>query len=285
MTSNEFDAFLSELLPPLGLCPSAHRRRNIRRRIVRRMESAGIHEFPCYLELVRRDPMEREALRSLLVVTISRFFRNWRVFQLLSREVLPRMAAKGTPAAWSAGCAAGEEPYSLCIAWEELPGEKPSLSVVGTDVDPVSLERAAAACYPESSLREVPEALRRKYFVREGGTCRVREEVRRRVTYRRMDLLLVGSPGRFDLILCRNSAFTYFAPDRRMAVARMLAASLEEGGCLVVGRTESLPEGAADLFEPAFPPERIYRLRAGLSSLLPPCGSIRSRISSRDDSI
>ncbi len=93
LISNEFDAFLSEMLPPFGFCPSAYRRRNIRRRIVRRMESAGIHEFPRYRDLVRHDPTEREALRSLLAVTISRFFRNKEVFQVLSREVLPQLAA------------------------------------------------------------------------------------------------------------------------------------------------------------------------------------------------
>ncbi|MGZ9197327.1 MAG: CheR family methyltransferase, partial [Candidatus Deferrimicrobiaceae bacterium] len=179
--------------PPFGLCPSAYRRRNIRRRIVRRMESAGIHEFPHYRDLVRRDPTEREALRSLLVVTISRFFRNKTVFQVLSREVLPQLAAKGTPAAiWSAGCAAGEEAYSL----------------------------------------------------------------------RKMDLLREGSPGRFGLILCRNPAFTYLGPAQRLSVAAMLGASLEEGGYLVLGRTETLPKKTADLFEPAFPAGKIYRLRA-----------------------
>jgi chemotaxis protein methyltransferase CheR len=264
VTSNEFDAFLSEVLPPFGLCPSAYRRRNIRRRIVRRMESTEIHEFPRYRDLVLRDPSEREALRSLLVVTISRFFRNARVFQVLSREVLPRLATKGTPAAiWSAGCAAGEEPYSLRIAWEELPGEKPPIRLLATDIDAVSLERAAAGRYPQSSLREVPDALRRRYFNRESDSYCVREEVRHSVLFRRMDLLRDGSPGRFGLILCRNAAFTYFCPDQRLLVAGMLAASLEKGGYLVLGRTETLPEKTADLFEPAFPAERIYRVRAG----------------------
>lgn len=262
VTSDEFEAFLSEVLPSLGLCPPAHRRRNIRRRIVRRMESAGIHDFPRYRDLVRRDPAEREALRSLLVVTISRFFRNARVFRVLSREILPRLAAKGTAAAaWSAGCAGGEEPFSLRIAWEELPGEKPPFPVVATDVDPASLERAAAGRYTESSLREVPEALRKRYFTCEGGAYEVREEVRRSVSFRRMDLLRDGSPGRFDLILCRNAAFTYFGPGERLSVARTFAASLEEGGHLVLGRTESLPDGAADLFEPEFPAEKIFRKR------------------------
>jgi chemotaxis protein methyltransferase CheR len=262
VTSREFDAFLSEVLPPFGLCPSAYRRRNIRRRIVRRMESAGIHEFHRYRDLLLRDSSECEALRSLLVVTISRFFRNARVFHVLSREILPRLAAKGTaPAVWSAGCAAGEEPYSLRIAWEEIPGEKPPIRLLATDIDAVSLERAEAGRYPPSSLREVPEALRRRYFEREGDSYCVREEVRRSVSFRRMDLLREGSPGRFGLILCRNAAFTYFGPDQRLSAAGTFAASLEEGGYLVLGRTERLPEKASKLFEPAYPADRIYRVR------------------------
>jgi chemotaxis protein methyltransferase CheR len=177
------------------------------------------------------------------------------------------LAARGKPVAiWSAGCAAGEEPYSLRIAWEELPGKKPPLRLLATDVDTVSLERAAAGRYPESSLREVPDALRRKYFEREGETYRVRGNVRRAVSFRKMDLVRDGSPGRFGLILCRNAAFTYFGPDQRVSVASMLGTSLEEGGYLVLGRTETLPKEAADLFEPAFPAERIYRLRAGYSA-------------------
>lgn len=262
MASNEFDAFLAQALPPLGLCASAHRRRNIRRRVVRRMESAGIHELRLYAELLRRDPAEREALRSLLVVTVSRFFRNANVFRILSQEVLPRLAAAGRPVAiWSAGCAGGEEPYSIRIAWEELPGGKPRLRLVATDIDPVSLQRAAAGRYPPSSLREVPEALRRKYFGREGDSYRVREDVMRSVSFRTMDLLRDGPPGRFDLILCRNAAFTYFGPEERSSVAAMFGASLDDGGFLVLGRTERLPGETAALFEPAFAAANIYRLR------------------------
>src|SRR5659263_66711 len=180
MQSDEFDAFLAEALPPIGLSPSAYRRRNIKRRIVRRMESVGIHEFHRYL--------------------------------FLSREILPRLAEKGQPVAWSAGCASGEEPYSVRIAWEEMLGEKPGLALLATDIDPVSLERAEAGSYPESSLRELPDPLRRKYFRREGNSYRICEGVRHSVQFRKLDLLRDPSPGRFDLILCRNAAFTYFGP-------------------------------------------------------------------------
>ena len=261
LQSDEFDAFLSEALPPIGLSPSAYRRRNIKRRIVRRMESAGIHEFHRYLDLVQRNPEELEVLRSILVVTISRFFRNAKVFHYLSNEILPRLAEKSRPAAWSAGCASGEEPYSVRMAWEEMPKEKPDLALLATDVDPVSLERAEAGSYPESTLRELPAALRRNYFRREGKSYRICEGMRRSVRFRKLDLLRDPPPGRYDLILCRNAAFTYFSPGKRLAVAGTFAAALQEDGYLVIGRTESLPRETADLFEPVFPAGRIYRLR------------------------
>ena len=262
MQADEFDAFLSEALPPIGLSPSAYRRRNIKRRIIRRMESAGIHEFHRYLDLVRRDPEELEALRSILVVTISRFFRNAKLFHFMSREILPHLAGKNRPVAWSAGCASGDEPYSVRMAWEEMPGEKPGLALFATDVDPVSLVRAEAGSYPESSLRELPDAFRRKYFRREGNSYRICEGVRRSVQFRRLDLLRDPPPGRFDLILCRNAAFTYFDPEKRLAVAGTFAAALQESGYLVIGRTESLPRETVDLFEPVFPAGKIYRLRS-----------------------
>ena len=164
--SDEFVAFLSEALPPIGLNPSAYRRRNIRRRITGRMESAG----------------------------------------------------------------------------------KPELALVATDVDPVSLDRAVAGSYPESSLREVPDGMRRKYFRREGSSFRIRESERRSVRFRKQDLLCDPPPGRFDLILCRNAAFTYFTPGKRLEVAGALAASLKQGGYLVIGRTENLPGETVDLF-------------------------------------
>jgi len=81
------------------------------------------------------------------------------------------------------------------------------------------------------------------------------------VQFRKLDLLRDPPPGRFDLILCRNAAFTYFSPEKRLAVVGTFAAALQEGGYLVIGRTESLLRETVDLFEPVFPAGRIYRLR------------------------
>jgi chemotaxis methyl-accepting protein methylase len=259
-----FEEFLAEVLPPLGLSPAAHRRRNIRRRIIRRMEAHGIHEFHRYREFIRQYPSELKALRPLLIVTISRFFRNPRMWDVFSREVLGPLAAKPEQAAvWSAGCASGEEPYTAAIAWAELPGRKPPLRIAATDVDEASLARASAAVYSESSLREVPRNLKSKYFHQERDTCRLREDIRESVTFLRLDLLADPPPfpGRFDVILCRNTVLTYFGLPERRRLVETFASVLSPGGHLVIGRTESLPPESEKLFTGASPAVKIYRLR------------------------
>lgn len=256
----DFETFLAEVLPPFGLAPAALLRRNIRRRVVRRMESRGVHDFRSYLSLLRGNPGEWEFLRPLLTVTISRFFRNRRVFETVASHVLSPLAAKGDPVcAWSAGCASGEEAFTLRILWEELPGSKPDLSIVATDIDEECLRRAGEGFYPESSIREVSGEIVERYFREEEGGYHLREAVSRSVTFRRHDLLCESPPGEFDLVLCRNAAFTYFAVPRRIEIARAIAAAVPPGGCLVLGRTEKLPPEAAAWFFRICPPYNIFR--------------------------
>ena len=256
----DFETFLVEVLPPLGLAPAALVRRNIRRRVMRRMESVGVHDFSSYLQFLRRNPSEWDVLRPLFTVTISRFFRNRRVFDVLSRHVLAPLAAKGNPVfAWSAGCASGEEAFTLRILWEELPGRKPPMSILATDVAGACLQRAGEGLYTESSLREVPRSIVEGYFRKEEGRFRLQEGVVRSVEFRNLDLLRNFPPGEFDLLLCRNSAFTYFTAPRRVTVAERFASALVPGGFLVIGRTEKLPREAAAWFPFAFPRDNIYR--------------------------
>lgn len=255
----DFEAFLADVLPSLGLSPHALRRRNVRRRITKRMESLGVHDFRTYLRLLRVTPGEREAIRALLTVTVSRFFRNREVFDSVAREVLSPLAAKGMPVAvWSAGCASGEEAFTLRILWEELPGRKPDLTILATDIDEECLRRAGKGLYPESSLREVPGKISRRYFREEGRRYRLREDVVRSVVFRKHDLLREAPPGKFDLVLCRNAAFTYFAVPHRVAIATAIAASVPPGGFLVLGRTERLPPEVSVWFPFHLPAWNIY---------------------------
>jgi chemotaxis protein methyltransferase CheR len=152
--------------------------------------------------------------------------------------------------AWSAGCASGEEAYGLAALWASaLAARIPDmgLAIVATDVDAGLIERARRGCFRASSLREVPaEVLAAGFEAREGGYW-ANARLRATIEFRCQDLREEVPPETFDLILCRNVAFTYFdVALQRDVLARMLA-RLEPGGALVIGLHEVLPETASGL--------------------------------------
>jgi chemotaxis methyl-accepting protein methylase len=253
----DFAEFLRRVLPSLGLAPRPHLRRGLRRKLARRLEGLRLRGWEEYAALVEADPAVRAELAGLLGVTISRFWRNYSLWEYLAAHVLPGLCEAGARV-WSCGCAGGEEPYSLALLWRERCPESP-LYLLATDIDTTVLERAQEGHYGPGSLRELPSELRERYFRPERGGFRLSGEVKGMVRFRRHDLLREPPPAEapFSLILCRNLAFTYFGPEARVEAARKLAAALAPGGYLAVGRKERLPEGAADLAETGYP--GLYR--------------------------
>lgn len=264
--------FLEWALPRLGLSWPGFKRvhRQVCRRIAGRLADLRLPDCLTYRQYLEAHPAEWTVLDGFCRISISRLVRERAVFERLASEVLPALAeaalARGaeTLRCWSAGCASGEEPYSLAILWmlalaPRYPGL--SLRVTATDVDEQLLERAREAVYRRSSLREVPDEWIAAAFTRSGDRCTLRPEYRAPVRFRREDLREVLPPGRFDLVLCRYVAFTYFdEPLRRRTLERLLMA-LRPGGALVIGLKERLPEGVEGI-EPWAPELRIFR-RAG----------------------
>lgn len=251
--------FLQWALPRLGLSWSGFRkvRRQVCRRISRRMDELGIADAVSYRSHLEEHSDEWAHLDRLCRITISRFWRDRAVFDALRDVVLPALGP--TTRCWSAGCASGEEPYSLVLAAAEA---EVAVEVLATDVDPVLLERARRACYEGSSLRDLPADTRAAAF--EDG-C-LRPEHREHVSFRLHDVRVGPPPGSFDLVLCRNLAFTYFAKSSQRSVSASLHASLRPGGALVVGSHEAPPAGA---FEPWLPGLGVWR-RPVEPSPLPP---------------
>jgi chemotaxis protein methyltransferase CheR len=255
-------AFLQWALPRLGLRWAGYRnvRRQVCRRLARRLEDLGLRDLEAYRAHLDAHPGEWATLAALTPVTISRFARDRAVFDALAREVVPvltgaaRADGRASLRAWSAGCASGEEAYTLALLW-------PEMEVLATDVHPPVLERARRAAFPGSSLRELTPAERDTAFATEDGEHVVRPEPAARVTVARHDLRDPPPPGPFDLVLCRNVAFTYFAPDAQRAVLGRLAAAVRPGGALVIGRHEALPDPPAP-FE-RWPGARAVHRHAG----------------------
>jgi chemotaxis protein methyltransferase CheR len=255
MQDAECVALLRWALPRLGLRWPGFRkvRRQVCKRIARRIKALGLADVAAYRERLDRAPEEWPEIDALCRITISRFYRDRGVFAHLGEAVLPALAAAAargerTLRCWSAGCGSGEEPYSLAILWAfRLAHSFPrlTLAVVATDADEQLLERAARGCYPRGTLRELPSEWIRRAFVRDNGNHCLRPAFRESVLFLRQDIRSARPEGLFDLVLCRNVVFTYFDPSLQRNTLTEIAARMRPGAALVVGKREALPDAEA----------------------------------------
>ncbi|MHC4224017.1 MAG: CheR family methyltransferase [Planctomycetota bacterium] len=250
--------FLQWALPKLRFRWQGFRkvRGQVWKRIRRRLHELGLADADAYCGHLQANAQEWGHLDSLCRVTISRFCRDRGVFEQLGSRVLPELGARELRC-WSAGCASGEEPYSLSLVWRIRLASRTPLRILATDSDPPLLERAKAAVYGRSSLRELPDAWIARAFVEDQGMFQLRPEFRQGIAFQLQDLRRAMPKERFHLVLCRNLAFTYFEEELQKEVLRGIRSKLLPGGVLVLGAHEHLPAGAVD-FEPISP--GLFRL-------------------------
>jgi len=241
-------AFLQDVLPRLGLDWAGFRRvrGQVCKRISRRVRALGLADLRSYRGRLDEDANEWAVLDGLCRVTISRFYRDRAVFDRLRERELPRLArrALGEGRAlrcWSAGCASGEEAYSLALALRLGLSPPAPFSLVATDADSHLIERAQTALYHPATLRALPAAWRERAFVAEGDQMRLLPDYREGIELARADIRREMPKGPFDLVLCRNLAFTYFAQPLREKVLTQIAERTLGGGLLVIGAHETLP--------------------------------------------
>jgi len=288
MKDSDCVAFLQSSLPALGLRWTGFRRvrRQVCKRIARRLRALGLADLDAYRVRLKTDPAEPGVLDSLCRITISRFWRDRTLFDALGTEVLPRLARRAAGRtdrrvhAWSAGCASGEEPYSLALLWRFRIAPRFSgvaLSIVATDADAHMLTRARRACYAPATLRELPPGWAATAFRRAGRQLCLQAPYRAGVRFLEQDIRRAMPDGPFDLVLCRNLAFTYFDAAGQRAVLGGIAARLAAGGYLAIGGHETLPEGGG--FTGAGLPRGLFRRlpdrRAATGAAAQPEGSPR----------
>ncbi len=249
-----YKEFLKTTLPHLGLRWRRFNRKSIRKRIVGRLQELNLHSLSEYQNYVFASEAERLHLTSLLTVTISRFWRNASLFEALETTWLPAVLGRlpaGEPLRiWSAGCASGEEPYSLLILWlESFAGSGRELRLLASDSNGHCLERAQQARYPASSFREMPRHLREKYCTNEKGTFSLIQDLSQRIEWFEHNLIWEEPPLNNHMIFCRNLVYTYLTDSLQHEITGRFHQTLVPGGLLVVGRKDRLPAGSEKLFQ------------------------------------
>ncbi len=222
------------------------------KRIHRRLHRLGLADGNAYRDYLQSHPDEWQVLDDLCRITISRFNRDKMAFAFLEREVLPALAhealkrGEDTLCVWSAGCGAGEEPYTMAILWDvQLKSHFPGLAlyILATDADTKMIERAQKACYQYGSLKDLPVSWRERAFIQVQDSYCLRPEYKTNAKFICHDVRTAIPDGPFHLVLCRNLAFTYFNEMLQLKVANQIRDGLTPGGVLMLGVHEKLPEG------------------------------------------
>ena len=253
--------FVEEAVP---FEPGYYNEAYLGRRVAARMQRRDAADHAEYLDLLRADDDERAALLDALTINVTGFFRDPDMWADLRPVLRGLSTERRTVSVWSAPCADGREPYSLAmLAADDDEVNERRVEVVGCDISEPAIAAARAGVYETTRTTDIgaelgPLSEYEPYVEQDGTSFRVRDRVKRAVTFETHDLIRDGPKSDVDLLFCRN-LLIYIDGAYKEPLFETLCASLREGGYLVVGKTETVPPGCRDAFEPVAKRSRIYR--------------------------
>jgi two-component system CheB/CheR fusion protein len=259
-----FGALLEKLSESYNFDFREYKEASLMRRIRSRMSQVRAPTFEAYAGFLDLHPEEHVHLFNAILINVTGFFRDAEAWTTLGEEVIPRMVAEAaesrTLRIWSAGCSSGEEPYSLAILLAEHLGERATefqIKIYGTDVDEDVLVAARHAFYRTEQLKDVPDRLLERYFIRDGQLWRVRRDIRKWCIFGAHNLTQSPPLSHIDLLVCRN-VLIYFSSALQERILARFHYAVRGGGFLFLGRSESLL-ARARLFAPVHLKWRVFQ--------------------------
>src|SRR5215467_8104613 len=263
----DFDELLLMLKETRGFDFTGYKRSTLQRRIRRRMAMVDVASFSEYRDYLELQPDEFGMLFDSMLINVTSFFRDPLAWQSLREKVLPELLSAKTSKSpirvWSAGCATGEEAYTLAMVLTEALGPdqfRERVKIYATDLDEEALHQARTGSYDLRALADVPEHLRDIYFETTGTKRAFRRDLRRQVIFGRNDLTRDAPISRVDLLVARNTLM-YFNAEAQANVIRRFHFALSYPGYLFLGKAEMLLNHA-DRFVPVDLRKRLFRKAA-----------------------
>ncbi|MBV9721624.1 MAG: PAS domain S-box protein [Mycobacterium sp.] len=263
-----FEALLRYMRDSRGFDFTGYKRTTLMRRVRHRMDQAGYNTFEEYLDVLQASSDEFSALFNTILINVTAFFRDPDSWDYTATDVIPRMLAERGPddpiRVWSAGCASGQEAYTLAMLLAEALGPdgfRQRVKIYATDVDEEALTEARAANYDAKAVESLPTELLHKYFEHLNGRYVFHKDLRRAVIFGRNDLVKDAPISRVDLLVCRNTLMYMNAETQRNVLGRLHFA-LAPQGTLFLGHAEMLLSHS-DRFAPLNLKHRIFRKALG----------------------
>ena len=261
----EYDvlALLDYLKNSRGFDFSGYKRASLLRRIDKRIQTLGMTTYAEYTDYLEVHPEEFSQLFNTILINVTRFFRDPVAWDYLVAEIVPKIVERKEPGEslriWSAGCASGEEPYTLAMVLAESLGVQQlseRVRIYATDVDEEALNRARQGTYSAAEIEDVPEALRDKYFDRAAEQYVVHKDLRGSVIFGRHDLVQDAPISHLDLLVCRNTLI-YFNAETQSKILSRFRFSINQAGFLFLGKSETLLT-RTDVFTAVEPKQRVF---------------------------
>jgi two-component system, chemotaxis family, CheB/CheR fusion protein len=260
----DLEVLLDYLRRSRGFDFTGYKRTSLRRRIDKRLQEVGADGYLSYLDHLEVDPEEFTQLFNTILLNVTSFFRDPPAWDYLSAEILPKLvAAKAEDEPiriWSAGCASGQEPYTLAMVTAETLGPevvRERVKIYATDLDEDALTQARLARYTAKQVEGVPPELLERYFEPNGDGCRFSKDLRRSVIFGPHNLIEDAPISRIDLLVCRNTLM-YLNSETQASVLARFSYALREGGYLLLGKAEMLL-AHSNLFTSVDLKRRVFR--------------------------
>ena len=234
-----YEEFKNKIYKKTGIDLSSYKQRQMKRRIESLIKRNNYDSYEKYFDALLKDKELYNEFINYLTINVSEFYRNPNHWSVLEKEIFPILFKNNSKLKfWSSACSTGEEPYSLVMLLTKfLPLEK--INVLATDIDKNAIKKAKDGLYTPKSLENLPKEFIKKYFTLEDDLFKISDDIKKRVSFKHLNLLEDSYPKDCDLIICRN-VMIYFTEETKNQMYRKFHSSLKHNGILFVGGTEQI---------------------------------------------
>ena len=238
--TNDYEGFKSEILKLTSIDLSSYKEKQMKRRIDALIAKNNIVGYDKYISALHTDKVLFDEFVNYITINVSEFYRNPSQWEVLEKEILPDIINKKNKniKIWSSACSTGEEPYSMVMLLTKFFDLK-DIKILASDIDVGAMDKAKLGIYNSKSLDNLPKEFKVKYFEPIESSYKIKDDIKKCVEFKKMDLLKDVFPRNLDLIICRN-VMIYFTEDAKELLYKKFYDSLSNNGVLFVGSTEQI---------------------------------------------